>query len=112
MKVTHWLWKQEISYEVCNLLVQEVAEKQLTKGLVGEEIKENTSIRDNSVMFAPQKHASEYILFRYAMLANKAAGWNYDLLNFVEPVQFSRYGTGEFYGQHIDSMMMRFGVFE
>ena len=107
MKTTSWIWKKEVSEELCDILVEEFSKKQFSKGTVGENTKEDTSVRDNSVVFAPFKHATEYMLFRYAMLANRAAGWNYNLLNFVEPVQFSRYKENEFYSRHIDSKLMQ-----
>jgi PKHD-type hydroxylase len=110
MKNTHWLWKGEVSSEICDLLVEEFSKQSLNKGLVGGFAKEDFSIRNNSVVFAPEKHAAEYILFRYAILANRLAGWNYDLFNFVEPVQFSCYKVNEFYGEHIDSRNMQDGL--
>tara|TARA_R110000803_G_scaffold18626_1_gene49461 strand:+ start:233 stop:832 length:600 start_codon:yes stop_codon:yes gene_type:complete len=38
----------------------------------------------------------------YLELANKQANWNFEI-NGYEPIQFTEYKTGQFYGYHMDS---------
>lgn len=107
---THWIWKNEIPPQTCDMLVKEFSSKEMVKGLVGNKPKPDVVVRNNDVIFAPNKHAAEFILFRYAIMANKAAEWNYDIINFVEPVQVSRYASNEFYSGHIDVQFFENGL--
>ena len=113
MSTNYQIWKNEIAFHICDAILQEFSTAEFEKGTV--QISQNNfghriNIRNNEAAFAPLKHILEYILFRYAIHSNKMAGWHFDIIDFHESIQISRYRLEEHYSGHIDSMVLDTGM--
>jgi len=76
-----------------------------------EEIKnKNVYVRDSEVAWLDEKWIYDLIL-PYIHIANKKAGWNYDIEE-AENFQFTKYYPGGFYGWHIDSPTDKFSTYK
>jgi PKHD-type hydroxylase len=113
MKINYQMWKSEIPFPICDAILQEFSAAEFEKGLVKTSLSSTGylhNIRNNEAAFAPPKHILEYILFRYAIHANKSTGWHFDITDFQEPIQISKYKLEEYYSGHIDSMVLDNGM--
>jgi PKHD-type hydroxylase len=61
----------------------------------------NVHVRDSKISWIQEKWVFDLIK-KWIDKANCDAGWNFDL-DFMEPIQFTKYENNGFYGWHIDS---------
>ena len=76
---------------------------QIKKALAGYQKYEETEIDDIrhcEVSFVEDQMLTDLIL-SYVHRVNEAAGWNFDI-NFLEPLQLTKYREGDKYGWHQD----------
>lgn len=67
-------------------------------------------IRDSEVCFINDAWIYD-LVFPLIQEANQRAGWQYDL-DFAEPLQFSVYRPGGFYGWHTDGFSCHYGAYQ
>ena len=84
-----WVWHGEIECDVCDKIIQSANDKWRT-GKVGVRDGDiNLNVRSTDIHFGSQEWI--YNLIRpYMILANKNAGWNYDISG-IEPYQIGKY---------------------
>lgn len=78
-------------------------QKQERATLSGEE-QYNRELRDSSVMFLDPTDKTHWIYERIGTLAcsSNAQRYRFDLNGFLQPLQLTSYGTGEFFDWHMD----------
>lgn len=84
------------------------AEYKLQEGVVGagDSMNKNKSIRDSNIAFLRSDDAANAWIFQRitrSIIDINQQFWNFDLQR-IETLQYSEYGVGQFYKQHIDMM--------
>lgn len=93
----------QIPTDVCDAAAREfmeIAPQNATMGADGEH--QDKSQRDTVLRFAPDGHWFGGIMYQHGLVANQAAGWDYDITGH-ENVQFGSYGPAGHYGWHMDT---------
>lgn len=111
LKIKYWYWKKAIPDHICDHIIQLGKSKNKEFGTVGynegqiitEEIKNNQKklIRDSDVVWFNEPWIFD-LLSRYFLEANQNAEWHFTY-DFIEPIQFTIYEPGQYYGWHQDS---------
>lgn len=100
----YWWWEGVLPNEMCNLIIAEGDKLVSDDGRIGGNNtpgQVNHHIRDTNISFFPSGHWVEGLCVHYAMLANKDAGWNFNINN-AQPVQYARYFPDQHYKPHRD----------
>lgn len=99
----YWKWDNAVSLEMCDMLLKERATLEELQGAVMGDMSNKiySDHRNSKVCWAKQNHWVESVLYNYALYANEAAGWAYQI-GRPEPVQLTAYGSNNFYGWHED----------
>lgn len=99
------LWAGEIPSNICDKIVEEGLNLNLTNATVRkEEIDKN--LRNNKIGWFPKSGWVDELLLRYVSIANFKNNWNFNITESESP-QFTIYNTDEFYGWHRDSDVNR-----
>ena len=88
MASSYWKWKKAIPPKICNALLEDLADKEFFKSLVGEKKREE-GVRNNHIHFLSVNHWFEGILYNHVRYANRSAKWEYDINN-IENIQISK----------------------
>lgn len=70
----------------------------------------NLYVRDSKVVFLEEPWLYE-IVWPYVKAANVSANWNFEW-DHTEPLQFTKYNVGQFYGWHADCASSPYGKFD
>lgn len=107
LKNFYWLWEEELSSDLCNVLLSEVDwTGEFSAGVLQDPIKMKTvqdaEKRQTMITFEPQSKPMGAILMSHIVEANALAEWNF-IITGVESTQIGRYEAEGFYDWHIDS---------
>ena len=105
----YWVWEKELPPQICNYIIKRSInqeEDKWTRGIAGNDNKDDKEHRKNDVQFWNKSSASgrwsNGIFFSYILNANNC-NFDYDLsLNDHENMQVCRYVEGQFYDEHTD----------
>lgn len=99
-----WWWQSALPEKVCEALIEDGERLHRAPGsVVGDETIVDTAVRDTGVAFFDREHWVHGLLEHYVRLANSTtAKWEYRLSE-LEPIQFSRYESGQHYTWHMDT---------
>jgi len=103
----YWKWEKAIPPAVCEQLLREVGENNLSDGVVGYggDVRVDETIRNGKTAFLPNNHWFEGILLNHARWANQSANWGFHV-DGCEPLQVASYKTGEKYDWHKDDEVL------
>lgn len=94
-----YIWEKEIPEHICDEIVSEASKNSYNKGIAGSSNKKAT--RNVDMQFNTSRWINA-LLFGYIKYAN-SANFNYELSDSdYEPMQISRYESGQYYNSHID----------
>jgi Rps23 Pro-64 3,4-dihydroxylase Tpa1-like proline 4-hydroxylase len=110
----YWKWDQAIPARVCETLLDEIKNSELTEGVIGyASVDKNENlvpeIRKSKTLFLSTNHWFEGIMFNHARYANVDAGWNFKISG-TDPIQVAVYGPGEKYEWHSDDWLLSRGM--
>lgn len=99
----YWIWENAISKEICEKLIAEHfdAEKAIEGEYAAGDVYGLGEKRKTKICWAQQETYIGMKLFNHILIANKSAGWNYDIL-YTEGIQVGQYGEGGHYDWHAD----------
>jgi predicted 2-oxoglutarate/Fe(II)-dependent dioxygenase YbiX len=102
-----WVWERAIPPAVCEQLIREVGEMNLTDGVIGYNVEDqvNKEVRNNKTVFLPNNHWFEGVLLNHARWANKSANWGFHV-DDCETLQIASYKAGEKYEWHTDDDLL------
>jgi len=109
-KYHYWTFKEVLSKKACEDIINFSKEKRKKIGLTGglkekelskKDIKKLKQKRNSDIVWLNESWIYNQIL-PYVRIANKNAGWNYQLDN-SEKTQFTIYKKGQHYDWHMDS---------
>ena len=105
MRVQHpfWYWNKSLSLKFCDDIIKFAKSKRKRVGRTKSLKTDNptlSSVRNSNIIWLDETWIYREIQ-PYLKLANKNAGWNYEIDN-AEPCQFTIYNSNEFYGWHTD----------
>lgn len=98
----YWYFEGALNNEQCNKLLNIKNTKKLEKATVDDGKLPSESVRKTDVLFSSEDYLYETVT-PYLELANKNAGWNFDI-DWCEPAQFTEYRDGGHYQWHTDAM--------
>lgn len=99
----YWIWEGLISKEMCEKLIADYFKEEVAvEGSYAKDYGYGTGEkRSTKVCWV---HQDTYIgakLFNHVLLANRLAGWNFDVFN-TEQIQIGQYGEGGHFDWHAD----------
>jgi PKHD-type hydroxylase len=99
----YWIWEGVVPKDVCEKIIADhFTEEKAVEGEYADGTDYSTGNKRNTkICWAPVETYVGVKLFNHILIANKSAGWNYDLLN-TEQIQIGRYGEGGHYDWHVD----------
>lgn len=99
----YWYWKDELSEDLCEAIIQEGLKINQSQGSVGGDTgyTVNLSIRNSNVSFLKSDSWIGAITKYYMEKANSQA-WNFEITGQQDP-QFTIYEPNQFYDMHSDS---------
>jgi len=103
----YWFWKNGISDNLIDLLLEEIKEVPLEKGSTFSTnygFQNNDNVRNSDVMLFDAIHWFAGILFNYAISSNHQAGWEIET-TVPQALQVAHYGPSQHYTWHSDSEM-------
>jgi len=102
LKYNYWKWESQLSSKMCSLILKETDWDNVDKAKVGSDTLDLNK-RKAEISWASPISVIGCICNQYAIVANKVAGWNFDLTT-NQRVQMTKYNSsGDFYGWHMDS---------
>lgn len=97
----YWKWDSALPSQLIDHLVnEEISNSTFVDGLLSAG--SNLLIRRNKVAWFPGQHWLAGVLYNYALHANQATGWAYNIA-LPEAAQIAKYSEGEFYNRHADA---------
>ena len=101
--VYYWCWDGILPEDLCETLILEGDKMLSVDGAVGESGSVNymPEARETNISFFDQYHWVHGICIHYANIANKNAGWNFDI-SHPQNVQYARYFPDQHYVPHKD----------
>lgn len=99
----YWRWERAIPSGVCDQLLMEIGEMNLTDGVVNRnnDTFVNKDVRNGKTVFLPQNHWFEGILLNHARFANQFANWGFHI-DSCQQLQVASYEAGQKYDWHRD----------
>lgn len=98
----YWFWENEISINVCKLILDQVNWGDATQGMLGQNNVIELITRKTDVIWQQQQSLAGCILQTYIRTANKNAGWNFEITS-SEDIQIAKYEDGGHYSWHVDA---------
>ena len=101
----YWAFESVIPIDMCDKIIEHGLQQGLKTGKVGGEGNESEvdiKIRDSEITWLHDKWILAQI-YPYVHSANKEAKWNFQW-NPPHQLQFTKYGEGQFYNWHRDSL--------
>lgn len=113
----YWVFSKALTPKFCNHVRRYGNMTQKQMGITGETGEKHKDLNQQDIKNIQKKRDSNIVWMNdpwiykeikpYIALANKNAGWNYDL-DFSEPCQFTEYKPGQYYGWHSDDLTKPF----
>jgi len=90
--------------EECSRLIAEFNPKLEPASIEGLDVAQSTSIRKSSAVFVPLDKSTNWVFERLGKTIREIndAVYGFDVSQFREGFQFTRYEVGEYYGPHFD----------
>lgn len=96
----YWVFDRIIPEDICDKIIEHgnslVDEKAYTND-------KDTRTRDTNVSWIDDTWIRSIITY-HTNMANSQAGWDYDIQNFSEQLQFTKYMPGQHYNWHADEV--------
>ena len=111
MRVENYVstFKSALSSEVCDKIIKHGLSQKLTKATTNPSTNRG-SVRDSEIVWLDDPWILDLIM-PYVERANKEAGWNFQFRH-AESLQFTKYGEGQFYDWHRDTLPTFDALFE
>lgn len=104
MSTLYWKWDRELSADLLSIVDADIAAAPLIDGAIADANIDH-QVRNSTLSIHGPVYWLNAVLSNYSQQANIQAGWNRQLT--ISPfLQYARYGEGQFYTWHADSIAL------